>query len=279
MHIKSAFLASFALILAACSPRAVNATDTTACVNSHQSEKNPNSFRLVSYNVGAFGKYANSSEKLIADMMAEFKTDAMILNEVDYYNNRHNTDQVANLAAFLGWDYMYAKAMDWNGGQYGNAAAWSKDLKLVDKFVIALPKHTGSEDRSCAVVEFEDFVLAGTHLEVSSEEDRLAGVEIITNELKARYGKGNKPVFLCGDMNSEPSSAVIKAYLENWKQLTPNQNTIPSTGPNKCIDFFFGLKDVGSYEVLSAGVPSGINRRDLRDASDHLPVFVDVVIK
>lgn len=242
-------------------------------------EKKAQTYRLVSYNVGSFGKYTNSSEKMIADMMDELKTDAMGLNEVDYFNKRHNTDQVANMAAYIGWDCYFAKAMDWNGGQYGNALAWSKNLKALDTYTIELPKQTGSENRSCGVVEFEDFVLAVTHLEVKTENDRLAGVKIITEKLSEKYGKGKKPVLLCGDMNDGPKSNVVAAYKENWTQLTPNENTIPSTNPTNCIDFFFALNGAGAYTVVSAGVPKGFTKGDLKQASDHLPVYIDIKIE
>lgn len=241
-------------------------------------EKEENSYRIVSYNVGAFSKYMTNSTSLVADMMKELEADAMILNELDKNNNRHNTDQLADFAALMDWNCYYAPAMEWNGGEYGNGAAYRKDLKVISKFVIPLPKTTGSEDRSCVVIEFEDFVLAGTHLEVKTETDRVKGVQTITGELSAKYGEGTKPVFVCGDMNAEPSSETIAEFKKNWTQLSASKNTYPSSGGSKCIDYIFALKDVGSYTVSAKDVCTSFKSGNVKEASDHLPVYVDITI-
>ncbi len=242
-------------------------------------EKDESSYRIVSYNVGAFSKYMTNSSPTVAAMMKEIEADAMILNELDRNNGRHNTDQLADFAKEMDWDCYYAKAMDYRGGEYGNGAAWSRDLDVVSKSVIALPKQTGSEDRSCVVVEFSDFVMAGTHLDVGTEDDRVRGVQTITEELMEKYGDGSKPVFVCGDMNAEPSSETIKEFKKNWVQLTPTKNTHSSQKPVKCIDYIFALKNVGSYAVTSSDVPTSFKSGSVKQTSDHLPIYIDVTIK
>lgn len=242
-------------------------------------EKDESSYRIVSYNVGAFSKYMTNSTSVVAAMMKEIEADAMVLNELDRNNGRHDTDQLADFAKEMDWDCYYAKAMDYRNGEYGNGAAWSKDLDVVSKSVIALPKQTGSEDRCCVVIEFSDFVLAGTHLDVGTEDDRVRGVQTITRELMEKYGEGDKPVFVCGDMNAEPSSETVKEFKKNWTQLTPAKSTHSSQNPTKCIDYVFALKDVGSYEVTASDVLTSFKSGSVKQASDHLPVYVDVTIK
>lgn len=236
-------------------------------------------YTIVSYNVGVFGKYQENSSPVIASMMKEIGADIVMMNELDRFNNRHNTDQLSDFAALMDWDCFYAPAMEWNGGLYGNGAAYSRDLKVVDRFIIPIPKETGSEDRSCGVIEFEDFVVAGTHLDVKAEEDRVRGVRIITENLKARYGNGEKPVFVCGDMNALPDSRAIEEFRKDWDQLTPSSFTHPSDVPEKCIDYIFALKGVGRYKVDYAEAGLHFETGDVKEASDHLPVCVRISIK
>lgn len=240
--------------------------------------KEEGSIRLVAYNVGAFSKEMTDSAPVIASMMKEIYADAMVLNELDRNNERHDYDQLARFAGYMDWDCWFGKAMDYRGGEYGNGAAYSKDLKVVDRFVISMPKDTGSEDRSCVVVEFEDFVFAGTHLEVRSVNDRILGVQKISRELRERYAGGSKPVFLGGDMNSFPDSEVISEIRKDWDMLTPKYPTYPSESPVNCADYIFALKDTGSYEVSSSGVCSKFYAGNAAVTSDHLPVYADILL-
>ena len=178
--------------------------------------KEEGSIRLVAYNVGAFSKEMTDSAPVIASMMKEIYADAMVLNELDRNNERHDYDQLARFAGYMDWDCWFGKAMDYRGGEYGNGAAYSKDLKVVDRFVISMPKDTGSEDRSCVVVEFDDFVLAGTHLEVKTEEDRLSGIRTITETLAGKYGDSAFPLIEAGHLFQQcPSPSYVNICIEH----------------------------------------------------------------
>ena len=242
-------------------------------------EKEEGAVRLVSYNVGAFSKSMENSSPVVASMMKEIEADAVVMNELDRNNDRHNYDQLAEFAESMGWSCFFGKAMDYRNGEYGNGMAYGKDLAVVDKFVISLPQQTGSEDRSCVVVEFVDFVFAGTHLEVKTVQDRIAGVKKITSELKERYGGKDKPVFLGGDMNSFPDSEVVAELLKDWKMLTPKQPTYPASAPKNCADYIFAMNAGGPYRVTSAGVCDRFSSGNVKVTSDHLPVYADIVIE
>ena len=236
--------------------------------------------RLVSYNVGAFSKYGDSCS-MVADMMKEIKADAVCMNELDSCNTRHNYYQLELFAEYAGgWDIVYARAMPYKGGAYGNGIAYSEGAgKAVRSFSIPLKKKSGSEDRVCVVVEFEDYVLAGTHLDVKTSEDRVLGARTITKELKAVYGGKGKPVFLCGDMNDVIGSDAIRELEKDWNRISTAKNTHSSISPNKCIDHFFALKDTGAYTVSSSNVCQYFHNGDVTEASDHLPVFVDIKLQ
>ena len=213
--------------------------------------------RIVSYNVGVFGKYTDNSSKMVSDMMKEIKADVMVLNEIDRNNERHSYDQLAEFAGYMGWKYIYAPAMPYKGGEYGNGLVYSGAERLLDSFTIPLKKKSGSEDRVCVVAEFVDFVLAGTHLDVGSEEDRINGARTITK--KAR-----------------PESEVIRTLEEDWTRISSLGNSHSSADPNKCIDYIFALDGIGGYKVTSSGVLTEFKTGDVKEASDHLPIYADV---
>ena len=236
--------------------------------------------RLVSYNVGAFSKYTYSVE-MIAKLMLELDADIIGMNEVDSCTTRTGREyQLKKTAQKMGnWNYYYGRAMAYQGGAYGNGIIASPDLKETGRELLAIPKGTGSEPRSCVVMKTDKFIYMVTHLEVKTEVDRLRGVHQITEWAKKNYGNTDMPVFLCGDMNCEPQDAPIIGFLENWTQLSVSSYTYPSRTPKKCIDFIFALNNGAKYEFVKSQVPTEFQTGKVTDASDHLPVYVDVKLK
>lgn len=226
---------------------------------------------LVSYNVGAFGKYTDNSIPAVAAALGEMGADLVALNEVDSCNRRHNVYQAQELSRALGgWEYNYASAFPFAGGAYGNAAL-SKEL-IVRSWKIALPKGEGSEPRSVAVIETDRCVFASVHLDYKSVAAQLEQVRIINEWFTQRFAGSRKPVFLCGDMNAEPDSPAIAALKEYWAPVSPGEVSFPSRGPRKCIDYIFALRSARRVKVRSAGVVYTLDSADLATASDHLPV-------
>ena len=233
--------------------------------------------RLVTYNVGVFSKYMDDSTAMIADMMNELGADALAVNELDWYNDRHNTDQLKNLASALGeWDYMYGKAIEYRNGYYGEGAAVKSSLGVKDKYEVPLPQGVGAEARVLVVIETEKFVFASTHLDPVSDEARTEQAGLISSALKEKYGESGKPVFLCGDLNSTPDSGPISVLRQDWTILSPLSATFPSTVPVSCIDYIMILNNGAEYEAGHSAVCRRFNSGDVEKASDHLPVYVDV---
>ena len=244
-------------------------------------EKAAGVIRLVSYNVGAFNKEKSSSVDMIARMIKELNADVVGLNEVDSCTTRTGkVYQAKILSEKLGnWHYYYGRAMAYQGGAYGNAIVLSKDYKNNGTELISIPKGSGSEPRSCAVIKNDKFVYLATHLDVKNEAARLEGVDLITQWAKNKYGNTNTPVFLCGDMNCEPNDAPITEFKKNWTLLSVTKNTYPAVGSKKCIDYIFMLKNNAQCEVVGTDVPTVFKEGDVTVASDHLPVYVDVKLK
>ena len=108
---------------------------------------------------------------------------------------------------------------------------------------------------------------------------RVAGAKAITDWAVNNYGKSDVPVFLCGDMNCEPNDEPITELKKNWTMLSVTKNTYPAINSKKCIDFIFVLKNNANYELVASDVPTNFKYGDVKVASDHLPVYVDVKLK
>ena len=205
--------------------------------------------RLVTYNVGVFTKYiSDGSYQMIADMMTEGKADLVGISELDSCTVR--TGRVFQLKKFAGlmgkeWSYEYSRAMAYQGGAYGDGIA-SRE-KPVRTFAAPLPKGDGAEPRVMVVMEF---------------------------------GGSKKPVFLGGDFNARPDSPTISKLKTGWTVLTPHgasDFTHSSQAPNKCIDYILLWNGNGAKcDVVGTKIMLDFNKGDIKRASDHIPVLVDV---
>ena len=237
--------------------------------------------RLVSYNVGAFNKSAESSIQTIAKLMLELNSDAICMNEVDSCTTRtSNVYQAKKFAEALGkWNYHFCSSMPYRCGGYGNGIVVSPDYNNKYTTHLIIPKGAGSEQRSCAIMETDKFVFMATHLDHKDAQARINGVKIITDWAKDRYGDSDIPVFVCGDMNCEPGDAPILKLKEDWELLSTTKNTFNVTNPVKCIDFIFALKNKAQYEVVGTDVPKEFKSGNVTQTSDHFPIYVDVKLK
>ena len=246
---------------------------TTACfafglISCQQAAKE---YTLVQYNVGAFHKYDSSSVEHISRAVREMGADAVTFNEVDSCTTR--TGQVDQMAAFAqemgGWSQHYAAAMPYKGGAYGVGVAAMPEL---------LPKLDGREPRAVAVVEYKDFVLCSTHLDLTLES-QLGQVKVINHYMDSLYADCGKPVFLGGDFNCFPDSEPVALLKESWTLLTPVTFSFPSHAPDRCIDYIFVRPNCRMVTVKEAAIPQTLQSADPATASDHLPVVLTVAIE
>ena len=236
--------------------------------------------RIMTYNVGQITKFINENftkqdnVKLIAEIIREAEADAVCFQELDSCNMRNDYFQLKSLSEHIGndWGYNYSAAINYRGGTYGSGvAAKSKPVKC---FKIFIPTREGWEDRVVAAMEYEDFVIASTHLNYNQIEQ----VELINTEMKRLYGDSDKPVFLGGDMNAQPGSEMMLEFKKEWDIIsTVSERSVQSR--MVCIDFILQFKNrapkaevVNSHAILQAASGS------MKIASDHYPVFIDVVI-
>jgi len=236
--------------------------------------------RLVTYNAGVFNKYIADDYPLVAGMMRECGADAVCLNELDSCTTRTGgVFQLERIARLMGgWDYRYGAAMPYRGGSYGDGVMARE--RAVGGFSVVLPRAEGAEPRALTVMEFDDYVLAATHLDHVSAAAQLAQVAVINRVMRERYGQSDKPVFLGGDLNAAPQSETLRALQQAWTLLTPtDRGTYPSHAPAACIDYILQLDNGARAEAVEARVLERFDAGDAARASDHLPVLLEVRIR
>jgi len=228
--------------------------------------------KVLSFNIlhGATTKGDFDLDK-IANVIKDADPDFVALQEVDFKTNRA---MQVDLAAELGWRTkmtpLFARAMDYDGGEYGCGIL--SDYTFVRTQNIALPFTVGNEPRTAIEIVTvlpagDTITIVGTHLDyLKDETDRIAQARKINEEFAA-----NKyPTILAGDLNAIPGSTPINILEEIWSSSYNRENpqpTFPSNNPSVKIDYvMFHPKD--RWKVLETEV--------IQDsiASDHCAYLV-----
>ena len=233
----------------------------------------PIRLRVVTYNIhhgeGMDGEFDLDR---IASVINSLDPDLVALQEVDRKTERSGgVDQGALLASLTGMELVYGPAMEYKGGQYGDAIL--SRLPILDSAVHQLPQEDGSEPRVAVEAQVEikklgTLVLLSTHYAHDSATDRLAQARA-SNLLMA--GREVRPAILAGDLNAEPGSEPMAALLTMWEDTTANRpvNTFPANRPVRKIDYIL-VNPPGRWTVHDVQV-SGRPY-----ASDHAPLLVEL---
>lgn len=228
----------------------------------------PDSYRLATYNThrcspaGTNRANYNNTAKAISLIDA----DVIALQELDRNTSIFPTDQLEELSSRTGMYPVFAKTINYAGGEYGiGMLCREKPLRTDSK---ELP---GVETRRFLVAEFEDFVYICTHLCVASEDNRTWSFDVINDYVDSHYATSGKPVFIAGDMNTTVLPANATGH---WTVISASTPTFPSKSTR--IDFVLAYKgNDAPYTVLRTMVPVFEEIR-LNEVSDHLPVIVDL---
>lgn len=240
----------------------------------------PSGPTILSYNI-RHGKGADGKVDLqrIADSILREKPDLVCLNEVDCRVERSGgADQTAELGRLTGMHGTFAKAIDYCGGEYGNAVlSREKPLSVVR---VPLP---GKEPRVLLACEFAGCWLFATHLDgrILPGDDgpaSLRSASIIREEVAKRAK--TKPVFLAGDWNARPDSKTIAAIKEYMAILSPVDcrtfHGFKKHDPSVeyCIDYItVDRAHADGFTVVETHVaPDAVS-------SDHYPVAVSLRAK
>lgn len=237
--------------------------------------------RLMTYNVGAVCKFINDeftkedNVELLANIIKEFQPDAIAIQELDSCNTRNDYFQLKAISESCNpkWSYFYGPAIDYKGGKYGTGVA-SQNKRVVKTLYIPIPVKEKSEARVLTIVEYQDYVIACTHLNGGQP----AQVEYLNVEIKKLYGDSKKPVFLGGDMNAYPDSPMMNEFRKAWTIISRTSDGTSVQSPQKpCIDYILQLNNNATpVKVIDSHVVKEAYASDVKTASDHYAVYVDV---
>lgn len=219
--------------------------------------------RLMSFNIHA----ARTVDiEAIADAILEFDPDIVGLQEIDIETGRSGgVDQISALSTRTGMSSLFAKTIDYDGGEYG--------IGLLTRFPILsddrLPLPGSGEPR---VLLIADLDIAGTstrfavtHLGLD-DDTRRQQVDTILGALSVE-----ETLALVGDFNYSPTEAphatvTSAGWRDAWEEAgTGDGFTHSASDPRARIDYV--------YLGTAAPVPTCVEVPSL-SVSDHLPVVV-----
>ena len=242
------------------------------------------SLRVMTYNI--YGARATSPANAadldaIAEVIRRQNPDFVTLNEVDVFTNRTGKDvhQARDLAEKLGMEWHFSKAIDRDGGEYGDAVLSKYPILEKRSYRLPCAAEQPGEDRSLCVIRVQidgkDLYVASTHLDhLSGDAIRLVQA---TEIRRIRDTELEGDLILCGDLNAIPSSNVIATMTSFLTNTGPiDQYTFPSDDPSRKIDYIM-YAPIEHFGVQNCQV---VSRGDQQvggvDASDHRPVIADI---
>jgi len=77
---------------------------------------------------------------------------------------------------------------------------------------------------------------------------------------------------VAGDLNEEPGSAAYELLARHLVAVSGRALTFPTSNPDKALDVVFASPDL----VVRPGSPVALDEADVRAATDHRPVWVEV---
>lgn len=226
---------------------------------------------ILSYNIhhgqGTDGKL---DLPRIAKIIKDSKAQLVALQEVDVNTKRvAGTNVAAELGKLTGLQAQFGKAMDYQGGMYGQAILSAFPIKQFATHL--LPQREGREPRIAIECTVEvpglkkPLVFISVHLDHQIEEIRIDQVKKL-NEL---FAGSDKYFVMAGDFNARPENKTMQLMLETWADSSSKSPapTIPSDKPRSRIDYVL-LRPTNLWETLDSKV------LDEPVASDHRPLWV-----
>ncbi len=180
--------------------------------------------------------------QVLAKVINDAKPDLVALQEVDVNTQRTGTtiNQAKELAALTGMEWHFAKAMDLQGGAYGDAVLSRLPVISTKSYALPVDPDVGGETRSVAMIrvkkEDKEFYFASTHFDHLSQEDSRI---LQANEFNKIVKALDLPLVAGGDLNALPDSKTIGIIRGVMNLGCPQQCplTFPSSQPNRTIDY------------------------------------------
>ncbi len=230
----------------------------------------PVRIRVLSYNIrhglGMDGKFDLDRQ---ARVIRRAGPDLAALQEVDQGTRRsRGIGEAELLGRKAGLHWVFGKAMDYDGGGYGEGILSRFPFLRVIRH--PLPAARGYEPRALLEVRVRPagsgpgIVFFGTHLDHVSEAQRVAQAKEI-NRVAAALG--DRPMILAGDLNARPGGRAMKEFFRFWSPADRRGAfTFPADKPGRKIDWIL-FRPARRWRVLEVEV------LDEPVASDHRPLL------
>lgn len=239
--------------------------------------------RLMTYNVRACTvSSCGGAVDRVANVISANEPDILALQEVEAGVARTGfRDQTQELADRLGWHSHFQPAMKGEGsGAFGNALLSRLPMRLMasgllPQLLVGVVREPRGVSWHAVQVDGRELQVLVTHLGLTRRE-RLAQVEALLGPLWMGDPRCAAPRLLCGDLNCRPGSPEHRRLAEELVDaalVSPpaaGSATFPALRPLVRLDHVLVSPDV---RVVRTAVPRG---RELRRASDHLPLIVDL---
>lgn len=177
---------------------------------------------------------------VLAQLIKEADPDFVAMQEVDFKARRSKR---YDLVTELGWRTkmvpLFGKAMDFDGGQYGEGVL--SRYSFLQTRVVALPHLPKQEPRAAlevitALPSGDTIAFVGTHFAHEGEEGR----KIQAQKINAVFAQNAFPTLLVGDLNASPGSSTINLLEQVWGSSYDKKDpapTYPSDKPSLKIDY------------------------------------------
>jgi endonuclease/exonuclease/phosphatase family metal-dependent hydrolase len=233
--------------------------------------ESPTRVAVLTYNI-YHGEDANGNSNLdaVAGIINSLEPDLVALQEVDNKTGRaKGLDLTAELSRRTGMEGIFGKAMDYDGGGYGEAVL--SRYPTIETKSHLLPHTAKAEPRAALEVHIElpgevKMAFVGMHLDHQRDQSNRM---MQAKRIMELYENSDLPIVLAGDLNATPGSNQIDLLLSQWSYaaLDNPEPTHPSTKPARKIDYIM-YKPKDRWKVVEVRVI------DEKVASDHCPVFV-----
>ncbi|MBA3338602.1 MAG: endonuclease/exonuclease/phosphatase family protein [Geodermatophilaceae bacterium] len=234
--------------------------------------------RLAAFNI-AHGRGLDRKVNLArtASVIGRTAAHVVCLQEVDrHFGDRSGyADQALELSRTLDMQLVYGASVvrslrEGRPREYGNAIL--SHLPILSHELHPLPGSSAHEPRSAqrVLIELDGGALwvINTHLSHDSANDRAAQARVVRGLVDNAMGTA----VIAGDFNADddaPELVALADLRDAWTECGQgNGYTHPARRPNKRLD----------HVLCSAGVIASASAVMRSDASDHLPLIVDLLI-
>ncbi len=227
--------------------------------------------RVASYNVhGCLGRDGRRDVARIVRILREIDADVIGLQEVESRHGRSEIDQAEKLAAALGMACIEGPLLHHaERGWYGNALLTRLEVQAVRRVLF---ESYGVEARGAIVCDVRAadglrWRVMTTHLDLRSRHRRRQFATLLDQLVPSP----REPTALMGDFNEWWSRSHGLTELRRHAELPPSPPTFPAWLPALRLDriAFSGCRLRGAVRRQFTPVT--------RRASDHLPIFADLL--